>query len=131
MFPHRRILLMACLRFLCTCRDVSNGDVRREQAKGFSLHMQRCFHLCLAQGAGDGVFSAHAEMFLQLTNMTWSEFRFLCTCRDVSEKEEVRGLRMVVFSAHAEMFLWKPLYLLLRRGFLCTCRDVSQSLAMP
>ena len=94
----------------------------------------------------NGVFSAHAEMFLEENVSLEFPNCFLCTCRDVSligtwsSSQSMFSLHMqrcflltnvktalgIVFSAHAEMFLEQDASHIAWGCFLCTCRDVSQ-----
>ena len=139
------MVTMYTYSFLCTCRDVSACWTSIDSSSLFSLHMQRCFWAWSPFRLRQGVFSAHAEMFLPMNRYEPVQMRFLCTCRDVSTTEQtVQRITMFslhmqrcfqdrtsghigqsVFSAHAEMFRthWaKPPP---RPCFLCTCRDVS------
>ena len=136
---------MKAIGFLCVCRDVSRRVHCRTFLKAFSLRVQRCFLGLIDVQKHTWVFSACAEMFLTASVFSALTLRFLCVCRDVSEKKPKKGLMRMfslrvqrcflsvlsrrllacVFSACAEMFLFLSTRMLDKGCFLCVCRDVS------
>ena len=136
--------------FLCTCRDVSNTVISFKQETEFSLHMQRCFYVEGRAGGCQRVFSAHAEMFPEWTELRIWSSSFLCVCRDVSgavtaisakrlfslrmqrcfRRVSVDGLTTSVFSAHTGMFPGTAESAPGPVCFICISRDVS-ALSQP
>ena len=150
MFPPLRISWVRPRRFLCTCRDVSIAEEETLRSRGFSLHMQRCFYVECRAGGCQRVFSAHAEMFPEWTELRIWSSSFLCVCRDVSgavtaisakrlfslrmqrcfRRVSVDGLTTSVFSAHTGMFPGTAESAPGPVCFICISRDVS-ALSQP
>ena len=72
------------LRFLCTCRDVSDYLYGFGLLGEFSLHMQRCFRRVSVDCLTTSVFSAHTGMFPGTAESAPGPVCFICISRDVS-----------------------------------------------
>ena len=124
-FPRNEKNQLSEPSFLCLRRGVSATVPQTGLLTPFSLPTQRCFQPREILSEHRLLFSAYAEVFLDIYKAVTVVEAFLCLRRGVSSSGSPKPSLLLLFSAYAEVFLSCELGGVDICTFLCLRRGVS------